>query len=323
MHESGHLAWSEVLFKESSGFERTAVWTLGITFFLIFVGGLVRAAGAGLGCPDWPRCFGLWIPPLTADALPPPYDPAEFNVFKTWLEYVNRLVGVAVGAFILVTFVRSIRFFRRNPPVFAGALAALLLVLFQGWLGGQVVRSGLAGWMITIHMLVAVLILNVLLFTWFMSVRERLTFPLSSPLQRKLLWGVSLLIGVTLFQVVLGSQVREALSHVMATLPELARAEWLSEVGRWDPVHRSFSWLVLGASIYVYRVARTFPLGHALRELAVLNNTAVVLQILLGVGLAYMGLPPALQIFHLVVAAFMTSVQFLALLMVTAAPRGR
>ena len=303
-------------FTEASPFERTALWTLAITFFLIFVGGLVRVSGAGLGCPDWPRCFGLWVPPFTADAVPPPYDPAEFNVINTWMEYFNRLVGLLVGLFILLTFVRAIRFFRSDPTVFGGAAGALLLVLFQGWLGGQVVRSGLEGWMISVHMVVAVLILNVLLFTVYRSMRQRLQIVLPADARTRLSGWLVALILVTLLQIVLGTQIREALSEISASYVTLPRGEWIEQVGLADQVHRAASWLILGLSLAFYAAVRKRRIDGALRELAALNNSAVLLQIVLGAGLVYLALPPALQLFHLGIAAFMTSIQFLALLFV-------
>ncbi|MDX1672627.1 MAG: COX15/CtaA family protein, partial [Balneolaceae bacterium] len=127
-----------------NSYQKIALTTVFATLFLIFVGGLVRAAGAGLGCPDWPKCFGLWIPPVSAAELPAGYDPSQFNVFKTWLEYVNRLIGVVVGMLITATFVLSFRYRKNDPAVFYSSLAAFLLVVFQGWLGGQVVISGLS-----------------------------------------------------------------------------------------------------------------------------------------------------------------------------------
>src|SRR5690242_4292591 len=76
--------------RRSSSFQRLALCTTAITYFLILVGGLVRASGAGLGCPDWPRCFGSWVPPMSAAELPPQFDASLFNPTLMWTEYLNR-----------------------------------------------------------------------------------------------------------------------------------------------------------------------------------------------------------------------------------------
>ena len=69
-------------------YQKTALSTIAATLFLIMVGGIVRAAGAGLGCPDWPKCYGLWIPPMHVSDLPSGFDVDSFNAFKTWTELV-------------------------------------------------------------------------------------------------------------------------------------------------------------------------------------------------------------------------------------------
>jgi heme a synthase len=304
------------LFKGLNRFQKTALVTIGVTFLLIFIGGLVRATGAGLGCPDWPRCFGLWIPPTSVAGLPDAYDPEQFNVFKTWMEYVNRLVGVLVGFLILLTFVFSVRHMRRTPSVFAGATAALLLVLFQGWLGGQVVQSGLQSGMITIHMVVAVLILNVLVWTWFRSVKERVRYSLGSRARRNLIVTLFVLLTVIIVQVVFGSQVREALEMVKAVYPGMDRNLRMEQVGSIDMIHRTFSWLVLAFVLLFQYLAIRHGGETPLPFLAGLTTAAALLQMLLGAALVYLGIPPAAQVFHLWIAAIMTAVPFLALLVV-------
>ena len=75
-----------------------------LTYLIIFIGGMVRVSGAGMGCPDWPKCFGRWIPPTSLSQIPDYIDPAKFNIVLAWIEYLNRLFGVLVGFSILITF---------------------------------------------------------------------------------------------------------------------------------------------------------------------------------------------------------------------------
>lgn len=309
------MSWRSV-FLQLNVFQKTAVITIVVTFLLIFIGGLVRASGAGLGCPDWPKCFGLWIPPLDAADLPSGYDPDQFNVFKTWMEYVNRLVGVIVGFLILLTFVFSTTYIRSRPRVFLGATVSLVLVLFQGWLGGQVVQSGLQSWLITLHMVTAVLILNMLILTLYLSVKERFDFTLESGIKRPLVAVLSVLLLVTVAQIIFGTQVREALESVRQMYPVLERSEWIDRVGAIDMVHRSFSWAVLIMVVLFQYMVWKFKTGPYLYILASMTTAATLMQIIFGAGLVYLGLPPSFQVLHLWVAAFMTSVPFVALLIV-------
>ncbi|MFN9518217.1 MAG: COX15/CtaA family protein, partial [Bacteroidota bacterium] len=87
-------------------FRRFGILTIASVFFLILVGGLVRSTGSGMGCPDWPKCFGEWVPPTDVNERPVDYQErfkvegheiADFDVFKTWTEYINRLIGVLTG----------------------------------------------------------------------------------------------------------------------------------------------------------------------------------------------------------------------------------
>ena len=144
-------------------FQKLAIATTTVTFLLIGLGGFVRAAGAGLGCPDWPRCFGRWIPPTEASQLPADIDPELFNFQLAWIEYVNRLVGVTVGLLILATAWLAWRDHRGDRPVLVPALAAVPLVAFQGWFGGQVVAHELDPRFVSVHLLVAVAIIAVLI----------------------------------------------------------------------------------------------------------------------------------------------------------------
>ncbi|MDX1585994.1 MAG: COX15/CtaA family protein, partial [Balneolaceae bacterium] len=190
-------------------YQKTAITTVAATLLLIFVGGLVRAAGAGLGCPDWPQCFGMWIPPVSASELPPGYDATLFNPLHTWMEYINRLIGVVIGLLITATFVISFKYRKEDPAVTISSGIAFVLVLFQGWLGGQVVKSGLHAGMITIHMVVAMLILAFLLYAAFKAMNRELQIEIPDLVRRNLLWIMGITLFLSLAQLVLGTQVRE------------------------------------------------------------------------------------------------------------------
>ncbi|RNC79406.1 MAG: heme A synthase [Balneola sp.] len=297
-------------------YQKTAFATVFATLFLILVGGLVRAAGAGLGCPDWPKCFGTWIPPTNVVDLPPEFEASQFNVWKTWIEYVNRLVGVVIGLLIIATFVRSFRYRKSVPSVFYSSGAAFVLVLVQGWLGGQVVKTGLSEWMITIHMILALIIVNVLVYASFKSATEFIKIELSEAVRKKLFITGSVLLGITFIQLVLGTQVREAIDVIKEAdgiIPP--RSTWIGKVGDIFSIHRSFSWLVLiSGAVLMYFVYRP-KLSGPIFKLANLNFVFILSQIAAGVILEYFDMPPAFQVVHLVGIALMVCAQFLMLLM--------
>jgi cytochrome c oxidase assembly protein subunit 15 len=172
-----------------SWFQRLAVAALVSVMVLIFVGAIVRVSGAGLGCPDWPTCWGCLIPPWKKDQVdlsridfdkfrakaerlgrdPESVTPERlldsFNPVHTWTEFVNRLFSLPVGFFTLATFIAASMRRGRKGAVFWAALASLLLVLFNAWLGAQVVYSGLKPGTITLHMALAMLLMAMLVFT--------------------------------------------------------------------------------------------------------------------------------------------------------------
>ena len=134
-----------------SRFAKLAVAAAAATFILIAVGGLVRATDSGLGCPDWPLCFGDWLPPTELHA---------------WIEHTHRLVAAAfvgplVGALALITVLTDRR---RDTPLLAAAVAAGILVIVQSLLGAAVVLRGLAAELVTAHLGMALVVLGAVIF---------------------------------------------------------------------------------------------------------------------------------------------------------------
>lgn len=285
-----------------TSFQRLAIAATAITYLLIAVGGLVRASGAGLGCPDWPRCFGSWIPPMSAADLPPQFDIAQFNPTLMWTEYINRLIGVTVGFLILGSTVSAWRHHRDNPRITWTITAALLLTGFQGWLGGRVVAHELAAWIVTVHMIVALVIVQMLLY----AVVE--SFGRSGQTQFGAIgWACTALIVLSLIQIGFGTQVRGALDAALDA--GVARDLALGTVGRLDYLHRDLAFAVLAGSagLTVWLMSRRAA-ASVIRWSYVALALAVG-QVVVGVVMAYVSLLPAAQVVHLTVASMMLGAQ--------------
>ena len=225
--------------KAAKRFRTIGIITVAAVYFLIMVGGVVRSTGAGMGCPDWPKCFGYWVPPTSVSQLPANYQQiyadrgygsTEFNPVKTWIEYANRLVGVLIGFFIFLTLVFSLPYLRFDPPVFYLSLLSFLLVGFQGWLGSKVVATNLMPLMISLHMVVALLLVGILIYTVARSQREEFVQdPYAEvPGFYLVLWIAAI---CSVVQILLGIQVREAIDTIAETLGQGARAEWVDRIG--------------------------------------------------------------------------------------------
>ena len=285
-----------------TSFQRLAIAATAITYLLIAVGGLVRASGAGLGCPDWPRCFGSWIPPASAAELPPQFDPTQFNPTLMWTEYLNRLLGVTVGFAILAATVSAWRHHRRQARILWPVVAAVLLTGFQGWLGGRVVAHDLAAWIVTVHMVVALVIVSLLL----VAVLESMTNQRPGealPGRRAVARWTCVVIAVSLFQVGLGTQVR---GRVDAALDVVPRAEALATVGALDLTHRELAAVTALAVIGLWLLVwRRYPGDGALMRAASLALAAMAAQVVAGVALTSAALPPSAQVLHLTFASLM------------------
>ena len=286
--------------KKIKRFKTLALITTGVTYFLIFVGGLVRVSGAGLGCPDWPKCFDRWIPPTSVDQLPAHIDPNLFNFTLAWIEYINRLIGMVTGLLIAATAIVAIKNFRRYPKIVYPAIAAALLVAFQGWQGSQVVASALEPVVITIHMLLAFLIVSVVLYVYLQA------FFLANPDLKgqgtpRIKMGLIILYIITIIQVVMGTQMRSELQELAEAFPMLSAAEWVSKLGPINPVHTLLGIVVLALAVYVtMKFYQSAVIKLEYFKITLLSlNTLIVLQLVIGFALIWIGIPPLLQVMHL------------------------
>jgi len=306
-------------------FRKLGVWTIGAVYLLILVGGIVRATGSGMGCPDWPKCFGTWIPPTDISQLPINYKEifgaklkgqVEFNAVKTWVEYINRLVGVLIGIFVFATFVSSIKsFWNKDRAIVWLSFSAFILVAFEGWLGSKVVSSELHPVMITLHMLLSVIIVFILLYAVARSYNSVLIVE-SVKEANSLSFLLTALILVTLGQVLLGTQVREMMDEISMSMGEGLRDSWVASLGSKFEIHRWFSVIVLGLHIlFIYRIIKNNPNKGIIYQFSVGLMVLIAVEIGSGIILAYLGFPAFSQPIHLTIAILILGVQFILYLL--------
>lgn len=311
--------------KSEKRFRRFGILTIASVFFLIFVGGLVRSTGSGMGCPDWPKCFGQWIPPTNVSELPENYrelfktsthNVAEFDVYKTWIEYINRLIGVVTGLFIALTVFFAIPYLKTNPSVFWLSFLALILTGFQGWIGAKVVATNLAHWMVTIHMVIALVIVGILIYTITKS-QQFDVFQLNNDRSLKLIM-IAILI-VTAIQTVSGTQVRENVDAVALITGEQNRAHWVELLGNMFKFHRTFSLLIAILTILmVYKFRLAFERNSIIYKSVLALLLLVGAQILSGKVLDNLGFPAQIQSVHLFVGSLICGMQlFIAIVLFT------
>lgn len=296
-------------------FNRTVKRFRSFTFFtiinvylVIVAGGVVRCTGSGMGCPDWPKCFGKWIPPTTIEELPANYVElyskgghltVEFNVFKTWTEYINRLLGAFVGIFIFGTPYFSLIYWNTKRQVFYFSLLAFILVGFQGWLGAKVVASNLAPFMVSIHMLVALIIVIILIFVYAIADEKR--FAINRINSLLIVCGI-----LSLVQILIGSQVRQSVDVVAKSFNYLSRELWVEQLGGIFITHRIFAYIVIIVNSYlVYKLHKSNHILFRNLILAILFS-----EICTGFVLTYFEIPSYIQPIHLTMATILFGIQF-------------
>ncbi len=311
-------------------FQKLATAALVSVLVLMFVGAIVRVTGAGMGCPDWPTCWGCLIPPTHVEqvdfsklpiqkfkdkAQRMGRDPAtltveslrqEFNPRHVWTEFLNRLSSLPVGFFSLATFIAAFWQREKRPLVFWLAFTALLTVLANAWMGARVVYSGLSPGVLTTHLALAMSLIGMLVYcAWRGTDRPWRIGMADAPLAR-LRAIVTVLLVVIIAEGILGSQVREMTDELAKVHANAARATWAHELeGSWKYlVHRSFSWVVLGVTLWAWLLTQRHRSGGSgWVEKVVLG--IVLSQMVLGVVMAQIHIYSWVQVLHVGLAAIL------------------
>jgi len=334
-------------------FQAINLYSIIALFIVILAGGVVRSTGSGMGCPDWPKCFGKYIPPVKEAQLPQGYrtqyvekqlkknkrfakvlesfgyitlakkikndtsienkKQEEFNPFKTWTEYINRLIGVIAGVLLLATTFLSLQYFKKSKLIVFLSLFNLLLIFFQAWLGSIVVSSNLVPWIVTIHMLIALAILAVSIFTWYKSKhlqqKTQLTY---NPIITSIT-GFALLTDV--IQITFGTEVREKIDEYATKFNGDNRQLWVNGAEQVLMNHKNLALVVILTNVILYMLLKKrFERSSIQRQLMSISFIIIMFQVFVGVLLAYWGLPPVAQATHILFASLLFGVQFLLLL---------
>lgn len=318
-----------------------------LIYLVIIAGSVVRMTGSGMGCPDWPKCFGYYIPPTHESQLlfKPNHsyekgmmilleseqfmvakkdflsnkvydannwelystqDYAIYNPVHTWTEYINRLIGAFSGLPILILGIWSLWFFNKNKWITVIALLTLFGMGFQAWLGKTVVDSNLAPYKITIHMVMALLIVAFVLYLIFATKTSFKLQKYHSFFYTLLVIGIVL----TLIQIVLGTQVRQFVDE-QTKMIGYEKSLWLAQPELDFYVHRSTSILVLVINGYLWFINKKLNLGYKKINL-VLN--CILLEVFSGIMMYYFDFPFLSQPLHLVIASILFGIQMYILL---------
>lgn len=314
-----------------------------LVYLVIVAGALVRMTGSGMGCPDWPRCFGYYIPPTDISELMwepnhefksgqviikdeklwvaketftsgntynasnwevyTKHDYAEFNPMHTWVEYINRLTGALAGLAVFIMAVASLNFWRKKTNIILLSWLTVFLMGFQAWLGATVVYSVLNPVKITIHMVMALVIVAIMLYILYKAKDKAPVFKTDRLFTTLLVFALLL----TLVQVVLGTQVRQFVDERVKMLGYENAYLWLDKPTVNFYFHRSFSFVVFGINLWMFFINKKLGLGYKKMNWVM---ALLLLEIASGIAMYYFNFPFGSQSIHLVAASILFGVQY-------------
>ncbi|TVQ79493.1 MAG: heme A synthase [Flavobacteriales bacterium] len=315
-----------------------------LAYLVIVAGSVVRMSGSGMGCPDWPKCFGLLIPPTSDEQVQfypdvdyqkgqmiivndtlwkakssfhsqqqwdkadweayTKHDYTVFNATHTWIEYINRLLGALAGLPMLLIFFVGLTYIRKFPLISLLGFASLFMIGFVAWLGKLVVDGNLIPGSITIHMLGAMIIIA-LLFTMMALLQNKVSSYVFD--DKRLSGWLSLALILTIVQIIMGTQVREEIDHLYKAYQGGMRELWIDQLGITFYVHRSFSILLLLVNAYLWNKNRQLEQPVRLYNFIM---SLLMLELISGIVLAYLDVPAAAQPIHLVLAILIFGFQY-------------
>lgn len=314
-----------------------------ISLYLIFLAGsVVRMTGSGMGCPDWPKCFGYYIPPTSEEQITwkpntefkkgyiiikdeelfvaqkdiktasqfnannwETYTKHDYNIFNkyhTWTEYINRLVSVLAGFVFLFLIYGASKFCKTDKRIPLLAFAAFFLMLFEAWLGKTVVDTNLTPTIITIHMVVGLLIIGLLLQLKFI-VSDKKQYNYNSLFNKLLIVSVIF----SLIQIAMGTQVRQFIDEQVKQLGFENKNYSLLDPNFKFYFHRSFTIAIVLVNLGMFYINQVKKLGYKLVNWIVF---LIFLETITGILMYYAEFPMGTQAVHLLSGAILFGLQF-------------
>jgi len=305
---------------------RKLLWiTLFLTFDLIMFGSFTRLTDSGLGCPDWPGCYGMANPVQAhadikaAEAIMPT---GPVTVIKAWIEMIHRYIAMAVGVLIIAIMVVAWRKWLksgRQLSSYAPALptALFLLVCVQGAFGAWTVTMKLQPIIVTIHLLLGLTLLGMLAI---LGSRHSVQTVIGSA-ARSISTPALLALGLLVIQIILGGWVSTNYAVLACTDFPLCHGEWIPpmdfghgfnlwrELGKTSSgdllpvealtaihwVHRSFAFVVIA---YIAWLAHKAMKIEGLRKTGKWILITIAVQFASGVSTIFLSWPILIAILH-------------------------
>lgn len=335
------------MLKEYTRFQIAGRFTIVCVFLLFLLGGLVRATGSGMGCPDWPKCFGLIIPPTCECQLEPGYkeiflkkrllkvdrmvktlrafgmderaeaiesnkqilEPEAFNAARAWIEYINRIFGVLSGLFALIMLLLSFQFLKSKTKVFGWTVLGFVLLLINAWLGSIVVATNLLPGIVSIHYLAA--FLCIFAFIKAIHVNRKFKSNLDFTNVSKVWVYVYFMLAFSI--VLLGTYSRELADILKSEGNHILNGELnYSAMGIGFAFHRYLPFVLLSMTIYLYLKVTAKGLKP---RLILLIGLFIMAQLILGVINIKWVLPPWSQTLHIFFGSTLPILIFILLLL--------
>jgi len=317
--------------------------TLASLYLIFLAGSIVRMTGSGMGCPDWPKCFGYYIPPTSEEKITwqpnttykegiiiikdevlyvaekkvstslifnetnwkeyTKHEYATFNKYHTWVEYINRLITVLSGFIFLFLLAGSLKFRKENKWIPIISFIAFFFMLVEAFLGKMVVDSNLKPIMITIHMVIGLLIIGLILRLLFIIRKEKVVFKYHSLFNKLLILSIIF----SLIQIAMGTQVRQFIDEQVKLFGFENKEYSLMNPSFKFYFHRSFTIAIILVNFGLFYLNQIHKLGYKLVKWILV---LLFLETITGILMYYAEFPLGTQAIHLLSGALLFGVQF-------------